>query len=204
MQGMARVAWLSSTLLQLRPSVLQHASSSPVATRDVGRTREHQAWPISSLASVKTDGDPNGRRASRISSRVFCADGTRPFDLSSTTGLHKDASLRYQGATAASPDDASARGRSLPPFGSFRWTRAPEASRPPRRIPKKPDGGGKVPGSRERGRGRRHDDSECLLAKPPNAGAVPRHEASPCIQNAHAVRPVCVWCGGGGASTSAR
>ena len=102
MQGMARVAWLSSTLLQLRPSVLQHASSSPVATRDVGRTREHQAWPISSLASVKTDGDPNGRRASRISSRVFCADGTRPFDLSSTTGLHKDASLRYQGRRCAS------------------------------------------------------------------------------------------------------
>ena len=61
MQGVARVAMLSSTLLQLRPSVLQHASSSPVATRDVGRTREHQAWPISSLASVKTDGDPNGR-----------------------------------------------------------------------------------------------------------------------------------------------
>ena len=37
-----------------------------------------------------------------------------------------------------------------------------------------------------------------------NAGAGPRHEASPRIQNARAVRPVCVWCGGGGASTSAR
>ena len=32
--------------------------------------------------------------ASRISNWVFCADGTRPFDLSSTKGLHKDASLR--------------------------------------------------------------------------------------------------------------
>ena len=66
MQGMARVAMLSSTLLQLRPSVLQHASSSPEATRDVGRTREHQAWPISSLASVKTDGDPSGRRITHL------------------------------------------------------------------------------------------------------------------------------------------
>ena len=54
-----------------------------------------------------------------------------------------------------------------------------------------------VPGSRERGRGRGRDDSECLLAKPPNAGAVPRHQASPCIQKcACGAHVVCVlwWC----------
>ena len=42
---------------------------------------------------------------------------------------------------------------------------------PPRRsalsvVYRKPDGGGKVPGSRERGRGCGRDDSQCLLATP--------------------------------------
>ena len=44
-------------------------------------------------------------------------------------------------------------------------TRAPKAPPSPS-YTEKPDGGGMVPGSRERGRGRGRDDSECLLATP--------------------------------------
>ena len=72
----------------------------------------------------------------------------------------------------------------------------PRGAPPSPSYTEQPDGGGQVHGSRERGRGRGRDDSECLLAKPPNAGAVPRHEASPRIRTAHGVRTSCVCCGG--------
>ena len=68
--------------------------------------------------------------ASRISNWVFCADGTRPFDLSSTKGLHKDASLRLQGATGA-PPDATARARASQPPLVAQWTRAAPRGAPP-------------------------------------------------------------------------
>ena len=42
----------------------------------------------------------------------------------------------------------------------------PRGAPPSPSYTEKPDGGGKVPGSRERGRGRGRDDSECLLATP--------------------------------------
>ena len=118
----------------------------------------------------------------------------RPFDLSSTTGLHKDASPRCQGATGAPPDDASALARSRPPW-SPRWRRAPEAPRPLRRIPKNRtgEGGPWLTRTRARARTRR---LRVLACNTHNAGAVPRHEAR--IRTAHrrAVCPVCVFCGG--------
>ena len=42
----------------------------------------------------------------------------------------------------------------------------PRGAPPSPSYMEKPDGGGMVPGSRERGRGRGRDDSECLLATP--------------------------------------
>ena len=70
----------------------------------------------------------------------------------------------------------------------------PRGAPPSPSYTEKPDGGGKVPGSRERGRGRGRDDSECLLATPTTPALV-RDQAR--IRSVHrrAVRPVCVWCG---------
>ena len=99
-------------------------------------------------------------------SSVFtAASAMRPFDLSSTTGLHKDASLRL-GETGAPPDDRRTRGRKdRRPSVNPCYAR-PRGAPPSPSYTEKPDGGGMVPGSRERGRGRGRDDSECLLATP--------------------------------------
>ena len=69
----------------------------------------------------------------------------------------------------------------------------PRGAPPSPSYTEQPDGGGQVHGSRERGRGRGRDDSECLLAKRPNAGAGPRREAR--IRSVHrrAVRMSNVW-----------
>ena len=72
-------------------------------------------------------------------------DKERPVRLRTTGGL----------AAARSGDPQSIRG-----------TRAPRGAPPSPSYTEKPDGGGMVPGSRERGRGRGRDDSECLLATP--------------------------------------
>ena len=63
-----------------------------------------------------------------------------------------------------------------------------------------------VPGSRERGRGCGRDDSECLQLQhlQRRRRSATRGVAVPSNCAGVAVRPVCMWCGGGGASTSAR
>ena len=114
---------------------------------------------------MKTDGDPNGRRIARLEPG-FLRWWYAPFDLSSTTGLHKNASLRYQGATGAPPDDRRTRGRKDRRPSVNPCDARPRGAPPSPSYTEKPDGGGKVPGSRERGRGRGRDDSECLLATP--------------------------------------
>ena len=103
----------------------------------------------------------------------------------STTGRHKDASLRYQGATAAPPDDTARARASQPPLVA-QWTRAaPRGAPPSPSYTENPDGGGIYPWltrTRTRARARR---LRVLACNTPNAGAVPRHEASPYIRNAH-------------------
>ena len=94
------------------------------------------------------------------------ASSARPFDLSSTPELHEDASPRHQGATGAPPHDRRTRGRKVLRPSVNACDARPRGAPPSPSYTEKPDGGGMVPGSRERGRGRGRDDSECLLATP--------------------------------------
>ena len=129
-----------------------------------------------------------------FSSVLLALGGPRPFDLSSTTGLHKDASPRYQGATAASPDDRRTRGRKVRRPSVNPCDARPRGAPPSPSYTEKPDGGGKVPGSRERGRGRGRDDSECLLATPTTPALV--RDAKRVSKLSTGVRCACQVCGG--------
>ena len=188
MQGMARVAWLSFHSAPAKPSVLQHASMFGLwPHRDVGRTREHQEWPISSLASVKATAR-DARRAG-FSALMVHVHLTSPRLQSSTkTPLcgTKERLLRTKGGlAAASSGDPQ----------SMRVTRAPEALRPLRRIPKNRTGEGWSLAHANADADAGATTPSACNCNTSNAGAVPRHEASPCLRTAQAWRCARCVCG---------
>ena len=105
---------------------------------------------------------------SRTFSSVLPALGdARPIDLALQLQGSTGTPLRgAKGATAAPPDDRRTRGRKVRRPSANPCDARPRGAPPSPSYTEKPDGGGKVPGSRERGRGRGRDDSECLLATP--------------------------------------